>query len=85
MALQYNGHEVMTYMGYIDAATGKTLVCEPGGIYDIIPETMPSDGRFTEVVPPKTRRVKEDSIPEETPEDETSSGVTMPVTSAVKE
>jgi hypothetical protein len=43
----YHGHEVMTYGGYLDTATGGTLVCEPGGSYDISPDVLPTDGRFT--------------------------------------
>lgn len=42
----------MTYPHYIDLATGKTLVCEPGKSYDIMPGAfaapVPTDGRFTE-------------------------------------
>lgn len=40
----------MTYPGYIDVATGRTLVCEPGNTYDVIPSSAstetPTDGRF---------------------------------------
>jgi hypothetical protein len=49
----YYGHETMTYSQYIDTATGKTLVCAPGGTYSVIPaggytgSAMPNDGRFT--------------------------------------
>jgi len=50
MKVIYHGHEVMTYVNYIDAVTGKTLVCEPGRVYDILPDVMPTDGRFTEVI-----------------------------------
>lgn len=55
-AIQYNGHVTMTYLDYIDTATGKTLVCAPGQSYNIAPAsgnirsagtTMPQDGRFT--------------------------------------
>lgn len=42
----------MTYPHYIDLATGKTLVCEPGKSYDIMPGALaapvPTDGRFAE-------------------------------------
>ena len=53
--MQYNGHVTMTYMDYIDVATGKTLVCVPGQSYTITPASgnirsagtsMPGDGRF---------------------------------------
>lgn len=49
--LQYTGHEVMTYMGFIDVATGKTLTCTPGKSYEITPASgsvgdVPNDGRF---------------------------------------
>lgn len=55
MAVQYLGHMTMTYMDYIDLATGKTLVAVPGQSYNIIPNgghaaalpAVPSDGRFT--------------------------------------
>jgi hypothetical protein len=76
MKVAYHGHEVMTYVNYVDAETGKTLVCEPGGIYDILPDVMPTDGRFTVVIPKENSK----AIPD-FPEDETESGVTQPVTS----
>ena len=50
MKVTYHGHEVMTYMYYTDTATGKTLVCVPGESYDITPDDIPTDGRFTEVI-----------------------------------
>jgi hypothetical protein len=42
----------MTYPGYLDADTGKTLTCVPGSSYDIVPaggtaSDVPTDGRFT--------------------------------------
>lgn len=49
------GHVTVTYMDYIDTATGKTLVCSPGNSYNVQPAsghptsagtTMPNDGRF---------------------------------------
>ena len=49
----------MTYPGYIDLATGKTLVCEPGGTYDLLPDSVPTDGRFTAVIS-KKEEVQED-------------------------
>jgi hypothetical protein len=59
----------MTYPGYIDLATGKTLICEPGGTYDLLPETVPTDGRFTvstdrEAIPEKE---EEASVTEDSP------------------
>jgi hypothetical protein len=56
MSVLYSGHVTMTYPDYIDAATGKTLVCVPGQSYNIVPASghptsastsMPTDGRFT--------------------------------------
>lgn len=55
MATIYNGHVTMTYMDYIDTATGKTLVCVPGQSYTFVPNgghavprpATPTDGRFT--------------------------------------
>ena len=81
----------MTYPDYIDAATGKTLVCVPGQSYNIVPasghpssagQTMPTDGRFTASTGRETAldESREDTPPE-TPADETGSGVTQPVTS----
>lgn len=54
MDVRYLGHEVMTYLNHIDAVTGKTLVCEPGVIYSVLPD-MPNDGRFAAVEPPKKK------------------------------
>ena len=48
MKVTYIGNEILTYMGYYDTETGTTLVCVPGKSYDITPEVMPTDGRFTE-------------------------------------
>lgn len=55
MAAIFNGHVTMTYMDYIDTATGKTLVCVPGQSYTFAPNgghavprpATPTDGRFT--------------------------------------
>lgn len=33
----YNGHEALTFTGYLDLESGKTLHAEPGGTYDIAP------------------------------------------------
>lgn len=56
MATAYNGHVTMTYMDYIDTATGKTLVCVPGQSYNFVPNgghatalpATPTDGRFVQ-------------------------------------
>lgn len=54
-SVTFHGHVPMTYHDYIDLATGKTLVCQPGQTYNIAPAsgnirsvgtTMPADGRF---------------------------------------
>lgn len=64
----------MTYPDYIDAETGRTLVCEPGGVYNVIPASgniraaateMPVDGRFS--VP----EAKEKESRRRVPQDET--------------
>lgn len=54
MSVIYSGHEILTYPDFIDLATGKTLVCEPGVTYDLLPDSVPTDGRFTKVIPEKT-------------------------------
>lgn len=54
-SVTYHGHVTMTYPHYIDLATGKTLVCQPGQTYNVAPASgspisagtmMPNDGRF---------------------------------------
>jgi hypothetical protein len=50
--VQYTGHEVMTYPGFLDEDTGKTLTCIPGMAYSVIPVSgnagdKPNDGRFS--------------------------------------
>jgi hypothetical protein len=55
----YHGHEVMTYLGYIDVSTGQTLACSPGEIYEIAPEVVPGDGRFSEILDKKAARKAE--------------------------
>jgi hypothetical protein len=37
MHAAYAGQETLTFGDYIDQTTGKTLVGEPGGVYDIAP------------------------------------------------
>lgn len=92
MSVLYSGHVTMTYPDYIDAVTGKTLVCVPGQSYNIVPASghpssastsMPTDGRFTASAGRETvlEKDKEDTPPETPPSDETESGVTQPVTS----
>ena len=44
----FTGHEVLTFMDYLDAGTGRTLVAVPGGTYDIIPA---SSGRPLDDIP----------------------------------
>ena len=43
MRVAYGGQEALTFMDYIDTATGRTLHAEPGGVYDIIPAGRPVD------------------------------------------
>ncbi len=38
----YAHHEALTFPGYIDLATGRTLHAEPGGTYDIAPASGPA-------------------------------------------
>ena len=49
----FTGIETLTYPQYIDMATQKTLVAQPGGTYDIMPGSgypgvgpLPDDGRW---------------------------------------
>jgi hypothetical protein len=69
----YSGAESLTYSGYIDLATGRTLACDPGGgTYNIAPinagADVPNDGRFALVSPPEED--ENESFPV-TPEEET--------------
>lgn len=64
-AVQYAGHEVMTYPGFLDTATGRTLTCVPGETYDVIPASgtsgdVPGDGRF-QLVKTKSKPAKTES------------------------
>jgi hypothetical protein len=43
----YNGHEALTFTGYLDLESGKTLHAEPGGTYDI----APASGRAAPDIP----------------------------------
>lgn len=71
-AVIFCGHVEMTYPGFIDIATGRTLTCEPGQEYDVIPVgvaagDVPGDGRFIVKEPPE--RVPADTrrrVPQET-------------------
>jgi hypothetical protein len=58
-AVQFTGQQPLTYPGYLDTATGRTLTCVPGGTYDVIPASgtlaeIPTDGRFIRVITPRT-------------------------------
>ena len=73
-SVTYYGHVPMTYMYYIDTSTGKTLVCQPGQVYNIAPASgnihsvgtsMPGDGRFSvngdeaaEKTPPASKKAR---------------------------
>lgn len=68
-SITFYGHVPMTYSDWIDTATGKTLVCQPGGTYNVVPASgnirsvglsMPTDGRFTVS---SGREVKKKEIP----------------------
>jgi hypothetical protein len=48
MRAAYTGHEVLTFMDYLDGETGRTLTAEPGGTYDVIP----AGGRNVPGLPP---------------------------------
>lgn len=37
MRAAYVGHEALTFNDYLDVDTGRTLLAESGGVYDIIP------------------------------------------------
>lgn len=37
MRAVYVGHEALRFNDYLDLETGRTLLAEPGGVYDIIP------------------------------------------------
>ena len=43
----YTGHEALTFGDYMDLGTGRTLIAEPGGVYDI----MPASGRNVDEIP----------------------------------
>ena len=66
---QYNGHYPVTYVDHINAATGRTLVAEPGGTYDVRVAPgrnpglshVPGDGRWSVPAAPE-EQVPEDSL-----------------------
>jgi hypothetical protein len=67
-AVQYVGQEPMTYPGYTDTGSGKTLSCIPGEFYDVIPASgvqadIPNDGRFLPVAEPAA--VQAVTVPED--------------------
>ena len=47
MRAAYTGHEALTFGDYLDLDTGKTLLAEPGGVYDI----APASGRNVDEIP----------------------------------
>jgi hypothetical protein len=47
MRAAYTGHEALTFGDYIDLETGRTLLAEPGGVYDI----APASGRNVDEIP----------------------------------
>ncbi len=74
-AVLYSGAENLTFPGYIDLVTGRTLAAEPGGTYDVMPVNagdpeMPADGRFALVFPGD----EESATTPVSPEEETPDG-----------
>ena len=47
MRAAYTGNEALTFSDYMDLETGRTLLAEPGGVYDI----MPASGRNVNDIP----------------------------------
>ncbi len=53
MLAAYTGHEPRTFPDYVDGETGRTLSCEPGGVYDVVPVSGDVPGQwFTPVKAP---------------------------------
>ena len=48
MRAVFTGHESLTFMDYLDLETGRTLLAEPGRVYDV----APAGGRPVPVLPP---------------------------------
>jgi hypothetical protein len=73
-AVRYSGAESLTFPGYIDLATGRTLAVDPGGTYDVAPVNagpeVPADGRFTEITGDESLPAEEEFVPGK-PEEET--------------
>lgn len=74
MALaMYTGSQVLTFMDYLDAETGRTLVGEPGVTYDVlvaatgrpVPELPPG---FTAVTPAEPESPTDEAAEEPAPE-----------------
>ena len=65
MQVTYTGPVRLTYVDYMDLSTGKVLVCEPGGTYDVAPlnaaDEYPQDGRFVQAKVKKTPVPPDDS------------------------
>jgi hypothetical protein len=85
-SVTFYGHVTMTYPDYIDTSTGKTLVCQPGQTYNVVPAsghpvaagtTMPQDGRFASNMGMSFVIEKEE--PEEIPEEVPVSSVTTDI------
>ena len=85
MRVAFGGQEALTFMDYIDTATGRTLHAEPGGVYDIIPAGRPVDedpaGWFTPVEgepAPQVWASEPDAVPEPEPTPESQATEEVP-------
>ena len=73
MKVTYSGHLSVTYMDYVDLATGKALFVEPGKTYDIRPVGFGAldipVSNFTLAEPKKQpkKKTEEELIPAVTP------------------
>lgn len=78
MPYLFTGAFTLEYMDYIDEATSKVLIAEPGGIYSMISVSgslgvPPNDGRWASVVdvpPPPVSEPSPDPPPQPDPEPE---------------